>query len=410
MKTACNINKSIRYTLVLFVLVIGFITTVGTGGGGGSYDLPENVYPGMYTSVAIDDLNGDGLSDIAAVHFPLVSYPHPSVIIVLLQNPLKPGSFQLSRRYAIGLDAWSIAIDDLNDDGLPDLAASNTLSNSISILFQNSAEPGKFFSAFSIQTGSYPDQVALGDINGDGLIDIAVSDSRTSIIFQDSNLPGTFFQATSLGFNSGSVAIGDLNADNLTDIAATNNPTGTVVVSLQNSTNLGEFLPETYFSSGPQPTHVSIGYIDGDLLSDLVVVNYGSPDASISARTSVLLQNPSIPGSFQAPENYVTGKRSDEAVIDDLNGDNLNDIVVVNSSTFSGWPGTVSVMLQDSSNPGTFNRATHYAIISGPNSVAVGDLNGDSFPDIAVVDDGVHVLFQNPNSPGKYFAQKRVGG
>jgi hypothetical protein len=411
MGKADGIIKIFRYTCALGVLFVGFMTIVGTGGG---WDIPESIYEGMYTSIALDDLNGDGILDIAVTYTIIDNPPpHQSYISVILQDPLEPGSFQSPNHYAIGNDAWSIAIGDLNDDGLPDLAAANNSSNSISILFQDSAVPGTFLATKNFPTGIYPLHVAIGDINGDGLGDLLIADKNTSILLQDPSTPGTFLPATSLGLRSNCVAIGDLNTDNLPDLAITGAKDGAVAVLLQDATNPGEFLPATYFDTGPQPSFVSIGLIDGDLLPDLAVVNYGSPDGSVNGSVSVLLQNPSTPGSFLTPNNYVTGRRSDEVAIEDLNGDNLTDLAVVNSRSQSSDffdPGIVSVLLQNPSAAGTFHGPTDYEIFFQPLSIATGDLNGDSLSDIAVADDGANVLFQNPNSPGIFFPPIRAGG
>ena len=416
MGKADGIIKIFRYTCVLCVPFIGFMTIVGTGPGTApDWNCPESIYDGMYTSIATDDLNGDGVLDIAVIYVIIDNPPpHPSYISVILQDPLKPGSFKSPNHYAIGNDAWSIAIGDLNDDGLPDLAAANNSSNSISILFQDSTVPGKFLASTNFPTGIYPLHVAIGDINGDGLGDLLIADKNTSILLQDPSTPGTFLPAISLGLISNCVAIGDLNADNLPDIAITEvNYADIVAVLLQDPINPGEFLPATYFDTGPHPSHVSIGYIDGDLLLDFAVANYGSYDGSFNASVSVFLQSPSTPGNFLPSNKYLTGRGSEEVAIEDLNGDNLADLAVVNSNSQSSDfcdPGIVSVLLQNPSAAGTFQGPAVYEIFFQPLSIATGDLNGDSLPDIAVADDGANVLFQNPNSPGNFFAPIRVGG
>ena len=145
-------------------------------------------------------------------------------------------------------------------------------------------------------------------------------------------------------------------------------------------------------------------------MPDLAVVNYGSGSANDSV--SVLLQDPGKPGSFRTATNYITGMTSDEVAIADVNGDNLSDLVVANS-----WGivrnqnvGTISVLLQNPSSGGTFQDPTDYNMIFLPQSLAVGDLNGDNLPDIAVADDGAMLLFQKPGSPGIFSPPKRIGG
>ncbi len=407
-KKESGIIKFFRYACLLCVLILGFITVVGSG----QEDpwKPKRVYEDFYTSIAIDDLNGDGALDIAVARVDSDTVAAPSLIVVFLQDPLNPGSFKSPKRYPIGNYCWSIAIGDLNDDGLPDLASANERSNTVSILFQDSAEPGHFLSATNLTMGTRPKHVAIGDLNGDGLNDLVIAGKNTAILLQDPYAPGTFLSATTLRFDSDCVAIEDLNGDDLPDLAITETTTGTVAILLQDSINTGEFLPATYFGTGAHAHFVTIGYIDGDLLPDLAVINYGSGSANDSV--SVLLQDPGTPGSFRTATNYITGMTSDEVAIDDLNGDNLSDLVVANSWGLDGNHnvGTISVLLQGPSSGGTFQDPTDYNMIFLPKSVAVGDLNGDNLPDIAVADDGAMVLFQKPASPGTFNPPKRLGG
>lgn len=403
-----GIIKFFRYSCLLCVLILGFITIIGSGQG--DPWVSDRVYDDMYTSIAIDDLNGDGAPDIAVTRFQLLGSENPNSIVVILQDPLKPGAFQTPKSYSIGYEAWSIAIGDLNDDGLPDIVAANPRSNNLSILFQDSAEPCNFLAATNLTTGIYPRRVTIGDLNGDGLKDLVIADKDTSILLQDPNMPGTFLPATTLGFQSNCVAIGDLNGDSLSDLAVTGVKEGTVAILFQDSINIGEFLPATYFYTGFWTRFVSIGYIDGDLLPDLAVVNSVSGAANDSV--TVLLQDPGTPGSFLVSANYVTGRNSDEVAIEDMNGDKLNDLVVVNSIGLVGdyHVGTISVLLQNLSNDGTFQDPAYYNMIFQPLSLAIGDLNGDTLPDIAVADDGALVLFQKQSSPGNFYPLKHVGG
>jgi hypothetical protein len=407
-----------RYLCVSFVVVFGVISIIGSGGGigRGGYDIPDLIHEdNLYTSISIADLNGDDAQDIAVTYIVIDnSPPHPSNIAVMLQDPLEPGSFYAPDYYAVGNDAWSIAIGDLNDDDLPDLVTANTESDNISLLFQDTIQPGKFLSAINLSTGTYPNHVAIGDINGDGLNDLTVADKNTSILIQNPSMPGAFLPLTDLDLRSYCVAIGDLNDDNIIDLATTRAVDGAVAITLQDPSDLGQFLPTTYFDTGSQPIFVAIGLIDGDSLPDLAVVNYGPPDGSIDASVSVLFQDPNASGNFIYSNDYITGRRSDEVAIEDLNGDDLFDLAIVNSRPRdpekTDGRGTISVLLQNPQDVGYFFNPDEYRIIFQPLSIAIGDLDGDTLPDIAVADDGARILFQNPDSRGKFFSPVHVGG
>lgn len=364
----------------------------------------------MYSSIAIDDLNDDSVLDLAVVYIYVAGpSPHPSYISVIFQDPLRPGTFFSAVDYAVGNDAYSIAIGDLNDDGLPDLVAANAKSNNISILFQDLARPGNFLSAKNFATGSYPGHIGIGDLNGDNLSDLVVTDDYLSVFLQNPIIPGTFFPRTSLGITGTScVAVGDLDGDSLPDLAVTKPDADAVSIVLQDPITPGEFLPAMNFVAGLQPLFVAIGDLDGNLLSDLAVANLGAPDKPSNASASVLLQNPTIPGHFLAPTNYATAHRSREVAIEDLNGDSLPDFVVANGGSFT-QTGTISVLLQDPSTPGAFFQAINYVVFFQPVSVAIGDLNEDTLPDIAVADEGAAILFQDSTDPGNFLIPIIVG-
>src|SRR5439155_8281344 len=72
----------------------------------------------------------------------------------------------------VGTSPFSIAIGDFNGDGQSDLAITNFSSSNVSILLSTGS--GAFGAAASYPVGTNPRQVAVGDFNGDGLVDLAV--------------------------------------------------------------------------------------------------------------------------------------------------------------------------------------------------------------------------------------------
>ena len=81
-------------------------------------------------------------------------------------------------------------------------------------------------------------------------------------------------------------------------------------------------------------------------------------------------------GTFQTQKTYAVGNGPNSVAVGDFNGDGKADLAVAN------YDNNVSVLLGNGD--GTFQTQTTYAVGNGPRSVAVGDFNGDGKADLAV--------------------------
>ena len=364
----------------------------------------------LTSSVAAGDLNGDGRPDLTSTNISTVGPPpHSGQVSVILQSQSSPGVFGGSIEFGVGSDPQKVAIRDLNGDSFADLVTANNTAASISILFQNSVSPGTFLTAKNLGVGAHPTGIAIGDLNGDGHLDIAVADSGLSILFQNPNAAGIFLSPMSLGVNCSSVGIGDFDADGRLDLVATSPDAGNVSILLQSAIVSGQFLSPLTVVAGFQPIDVAIADLNADGLPDLAIANSGTPDNPATASLSVLLNNLISPGRFLAATNYATGARSQSIAVGDLNGDRNVDVAVANAGGL-GNAGSVSVLFQNPGGLGTFRPAVNQPGTSQPLGVAIADLNGDSLSDIAVADSGVRVLFQQPGQPGTFRSPLLVGG
>jgi len=318
-------------------------------------------------SVAVGDFNGDGILDLAVVN----GFFDDSVSVLLGQGD---GTFQAPVAYALGGGPQFLAVGDFNSDGFLDLVVTNTTSVSISVLLGKG--DGSFNAPVTYLTdGSF--SVAVGDFNHDGVPDLAVTsyaDNWVSVLLGKGD--GSFGTLPTLvtyttGNNPAGVAVGDFNGDGVLDLAVANAGDDTVSVLLGNGD--GTFQTQVTYATGASPISLAVADFNGDGIPDLAVVN--SPDNNLSDSTvSVLLGRGD--GTFNAQVAYATGSLPESVAVGDFNGDGIPDLAVANSGD-----NTVSVLLGKVD--GTFNAEVAYAAVN-PVFVAMGDFNGDGVPDLAV--------------------------
>ncbi|MBK8553966.1 MAG: VCBS repeat-containing protein [Ignavibacteria bacterium] len=289
--------------------------------------------------------------------------------------------------FSTGSTPYSVSIGDLDGDGKPDLAVANYGSNTVSVFRNTSTTGGVSFAAkVDFGTGSSPKSVSIGDIDGDGKPDLAVTNSGASnsvSVFRNTSTTGGVSFAAKVDFGTGSspwsVSMGDLNGDGKTDLAVANR-TGFSVSVLRNTSTSGgvSFAAKVDFSAGSSPYSISIGDLDGDGKPDLAVANNGDNTASV-------YQNTSISGgvSFAAKVDYSAGSGPVSISIGDIDGDGKPDLAVANNSG-----NNASVFLNTSTtgiiDAGSFAARVDFAAGGAPQIVSIGDIDGNGKPDLAV--------------------------
>lgn len=371
-------------------------------------------------SVVIADFDNDGRNDLAVAYtHEDNSFPNVGYVSTIIQSHTSAGTFMKGVDTAIGSNPSILAAGDLDEANGIDLVSANYYSNNVSVLLQGTTA-GQFSSASNITLSSAtvtnPNGVAVGDLNGDGLADIAVADQSTGnniyVLLQDAANHGHFLAPVTLTNPNpvSSVAIADVDVDGLADIVSTSysqhGDIGNASVFIQDPAHHGAFLTRVDYDAGLVPSAIKVADVDGDGRPDLTVADRGFSQAGHSG-VSVLIQSTTTAGTFLAPVTYSTAYGAIDVAVGDLNNDGKPDLVVANLG--GSWTGSVSVLLQDPTHPGMFTAPTSYPGLFGPLGVAIGDLNGDGKPDIAVADGNrATIMFQNA-TPGSFNNPVAVG-
>ena len=254
--------------------------------------------------------------------------------------------------------------------------------------------------------------VAVGDFNGDGRPDIAVTPFGTSGTVLDvalGNGDGTFQAPVSytVGTNPEVMVVGDFNGDGKPDIAVVNNSSNTVSILLGNGD--ATFQAAVSYPVGSNPESISLGDFNGDGLPDLAVANLTSNNVS------VLLGNGN--GTFQPASTYAAGSAPDAIAVADFNGDGRSDLAVTDSPNYGGLsilPGSgpsPAVALEASPNPSGYGQTVSLTGLVSP-ATSTGSLtfyNGSTVLGTRSLAGGVATLQASSLSPGTHSLTAEFG-
>jgi hypothetical protein len=246
-------------------------------------------------AVALGDLNGDSRLDLVAANL------GASNVSVRLGDgtgafPTEPAGSP----FGVGAGPWSVVLEDFNADGRLDLATSNVnpSANNVSVRLGDGTgafptqPPGSPFGV----GGSAPRRVAAGDVNGDGHLDLVTANllsDNVSVLLGDgmgafpTRPAGSPF---AVGEGPNGVQLGDLNGDGRLDLVTSDSSSDSVSVRL--GSGAGAFLASpagSPYKAGGSPNAVRLGDLTGDGLLDVVNSNFDSDDVTSLVGTGSLV-------------------------------------------------------------------------------------------------------------------------
>ncbi|WP_035561101.1 T9SS type A sorting domain-containing protein, partial [Hymenobacter sp. IS2118] len=318
-------------------------------------------------AATLGDVDGDGDLDLVTAN--VVS----GLVGVALNTGT--GTFLFSRNVAVSGSPLGVTLGDVDGDGDLDLLApdySNGLGTSVSVRLNDGT--GVFSGSQNVSVGLAPGDVSLGDVDGDGDLDLVTA--NRGLIFMGSvsvrlnNGSGTFGggQDLILNGNAARVALADLDNDGDLDVLASNPNSSTVSVLLNNSAGLFDRVPDV--GVGVAALALATGDVDGDGDVDFAVGSLMSTGIGIYFNNGSGLFNSSLPltvGSFPI-----------ELVLGDVDGDGDPDLLVAyddNSVT-----GSVRVLLNDGL--GAFSDGPQVRGTGRSFRTVLADVDGDSDLDL----------------------------
>jgi len=342
------------------------------------YARVDTTLPWCAESVALGDFDGDGHKDAV-----LALDANDSVVVL-------PGHADgtLGEPVSLAVEGgprWVQPVD-LDGDGLLDLVVTQERIRGVSTfrgrgdgtfepLWTTTLAGCTAFADTSELSG--PEDIAVGDLDGDGHPDVVVGNAERSscegVHVLHGTGDGTFSDAVFLptGGVPSSAVVADFDGNGRADIAAANRTGGTMVVMLAQPD--GSHATSFTHGTGAFPAHIVQGDLNHDGRPDLVVVNRESDNMSVFVGKG--------DGTFDSHGFVETGRVADFAVLGDLDGDGRMDMAVAD-----GGSDELSIHLGDGN--GFFVTAVRHEAGHCVNALALADLDGEGHPDILAANCG----------------------
>ncbi len=341
--------------------------------------------------------------------------PLPFVVTFDGDTELGQMAFDSSARFATGLLPSAVAVGDLDNDGRPELVTANADAATFSVFRNtsaaNSVTLGSFEQKKDFGAGAGPSEAAVADFDGDGVLDVAIVNAvdETISVYRNTSSLGVIGFASRVdlatGSNPSGLAVADIDGNGRFDILVANRSASSISVfpntGVQGSIDANTFGARVNFIVGTEPAAVAAADLDGDGRPEIVAAN--SFDGAGGHSLTILGNGAAAGGQFSkssmttaAVLPLVDGVRLAEVALADLDADGRLDIVSLDAAGATVWVHrneTVQATPTEDAGPLLFTEGNSpYSFASGLSSLdmAIGDLDGDDWPDIAVVNDALN--------------------
>lgn len=343
--------------------------------------------PAVPTFVLAANFNGDVFpnTDTPILDLLTVNSEDDSISIYLNDGA---GNFTLSGTFSVGDDPRRAAVADFEGDGNVDVVVTNFGDNSISVL--KGRADGTFEAPVEIPVGLGPIGIGIGQANdnNDSLLDLLIANSQDDTMTLLLGTGGGLFQTEGpftidVADSPTLFTTGDLDLTGDLDIAVLSSSLDTVNLLL--GIGDGSFgVLQPFDTGGSGVVDILSAQLDTSIFPDLVVVNQADNTVSV---LSGLGGFPTI--DYDDPQVITVGSSPTAATLVNLNVNTRPEIVVAN-----GDDNTVTVLLNDGS--GNFSVGDTFNVGASPVSITSGDFDNDGNQDVAVANQGsatISILF-----------------
>ena len=309
--------------------------------------------------------------------------------------------FQPALRIALQSKPSNVELADLNKDGRLDLIVASDEAKTVTVMIgEKGGAPFRAATARTITLSESPGEMAVGDVNGDGHLDLALDHHESynvSLLLGDAN--GSFSTAPNSPIvmkqgqhpHTHGLGLGDFNGDGKLDLATVNNEDNDISVALGDGRGGFTNAPGSPFAVGPSPYPLTLAEVNGDGRLDIVSnASATGPNRAQQLATSraLTLLIGDGHGGFKRNDVPLRTGQPWSAAVGDLNGDRKPDLVATHHDQSS-----LTVLLSDGA--GGFREIGGSPFDMGHNvwRFALADVNRDKRLDvIAAGGDSVRVL------------------